>query len=145
MPCGGVAPGRLEQRLVVPDAHAGGARQQRRHAPEALVQHQLAHAFVVGPQVDALDEDVVVIGVATATAAIRRLAIVALRHRLVHAAAPLFQFIRVEEVLNDDVAMFLIENDLLGADFVTHTFPRVQGTGVAGTVPQCPAMLPYPG
>ena len=126
----------------MPDAHAGGARQQRRHAPEALVQHQLAHAFVVGPQVDALDEDLVVVGVAAATAAIRGLAIIALRDCLVHAATPFRQLLRVEEVLNDDVAMFLIENDLFDADFVAHGFTRGQGTGVAGTVPQCPAMLP---
>ena len=86
--------------------------------------HQLAHASVVGPQVDTLDENVVVIGVATAAAAIRGLAIIALRDCLVHAATPLRQLLRVEEVLDDDVAMFLIENDLFDADFVTHGFTR---------------------
>ena len=61
MPAGGVGPGLLDQRLIVPEAHAIHARQVRGHLAEARVQNQPPHIHIVLPQVNALHKYIVVV------------------------------------------------------------------------------------
>ena len=66
MPGGRIAIGRLDQRLIVPDADAIHTGKSSGDFAQARVEHQLAHSLVRLRQLDALREDlcVVVVGIA---------------------------------------------------------------------------------
>ena len=101
MPGGGVGPGLFNERLVVPDTDAIDASQFQRNLPQMRIQHQLSHARMVLPQIDALDEHVVIVGIAAVPAIIGQLPIFAADNCLIHRFSPGGQFSLGQKFRND--------------------------------------------
>ena len=126
MPGRGIGPGLLDQGLVVPDAHAVRPGQFGGHPADAGIQDEVLDRRVVLPQIEALDEDVVIEGTAVFPAIVVRaafddqLAVLAPAHGLVHGVAPGLQFRGREEVIDHDKTVGLIGVNLGLGDFRIH-------------------------
>ena len=121
MPAGGVCPGLFDQCLIVPDAHAFGASQCRGHLAQPLVEHELAHLFVVHPKIDALDKDVVIVGFFVWLLVVTEDALVTTpTHRVCHRLAPGLQFVCIEKILDHHKAIFTIAFDLFRGYIAAH-------------------------
>ncbi len=108
MPAGGVGPGLLDQRLIVPEAHAIHARQVRGHLAEARVQNQPPHIHIVLPQVNALHKYIVVVSFFAILIHLlmQHALLAALTHGPIHGLAPRLQLVRREEVVDDGESVF---------------------------------------
>src|SRR5438477_11204197 len=100
MPGGGIPEGRLDQRLIVRDANAIDAREDRRDFTKPRVGNELGHASMRVGKPDALGENlrvvIVGIGLIGESAAIAK----ALRYRVVGHAPPNFKLRIVKKILN---------------------------------------------
>ena len=121
-----LGPGLLDQGLVVPDAHAVRPGQFGGHAADAGIQDELLDRGIVLPQVEALDEDVVVEGAIVSPACVvhgavdDQLAVLAFAYGLVHGVAPGLEFLGGEEVIDHDETVGLIGVNLGLCDFRVH-------------------------
>lgn len=127
VPAGGVGPGFLDQGLVVPDADAVHPGQLGGHLADPPVEHEAADPLVVHPQVDALGEDLVVVGVAGAPVAVGELAVLAGGDRGVDPAPPEGQFLFGEKTVDDDVPALAVVGDLIGGEVGLHRVAPARG------------------
>src|SRR5262249_14201581 len=105
MPGGLVAPGRLDEGLIVPDANAIYARQVGCQLAQAWIKHELAHSCMILPEIDTLNEYSGVIVVPGKHTAVRQHAVTARGDRFVYCLTPFCKFIGRQQIVQDNKAV----------------------------------------
>ena len=114
MPAGGVGPRLLDQRLIMPEAHAVHAGQICGHLTQARVQKQPLHVWIVLPEIYALDKYIVVVALFAIFIhfLVQHALLSALAHGSFDRLPPRLQFVGAEKVVTDDETVFLVRIDL---------------------------------